>query len=69
MAQHVDGMDTSTLIDIFRSEEDLCLLGTDAVRDGVDLRVSEPDVRSPPPGHECRAGWCTRLDGPSTVGT
>ncbi|MED5519466.1 MAG: helicase C-terminal domain-containing protein, partial [Pseudomonadota bacterium] len=37
MAQHVDGMDISTLIDIFRSEEDLCLLGTDAVRDGVDV--------------------------------
>ena len=32
MAQHVDGMDISTLIDIFRSEEDLCLLGTDAAR-------------------------------------
>jgi ATP-dependent DNA helicase DinG len=37
LAQHVDGMDTSTLIDIFRSEEDASLLGTDAVRDGVDV--------------------------------
>ncbi|MSP89489.1 MAG: ATP-dependent DNA helicase [Alphaproteobacteria bacterium] len=36
-AQHVDGMDTATLIDIFRAEEDACLLGTDAVRDGVDV--------------------------------
>jgi len=36
-AQHVDGMDTSTLVDIFRAEEDACLLGTDAVRDGVDV--------------------------------
>ncbi len=36
-AQHVDGLDTSTLIDIFRAEEDACLLGTDAVRDGVDV--------------------------------
>ena len=36
-AQHVDGMDTSTLIDIFRAEEDACLLGTDAVRDGIDV--------------------------------
>lgn len=36
-AQHVDGMDTGTLIDIFRAEEDACLLGTDAVRDGVDI--------------------------------
>jgi ATP-dependent DNA helicase DinG len=36
-AQHVDGMDTATLIDIFRAEEDACLFGTDAVRDGVDV--------------------------------
>ncbi len=37
LAQHVDGMDTATLVDIFRAEEDTCLLGTDAVRDGVDV--------------------------------
>ncbi|HVM81410.1 MAG TPA: ATP-dependent DNA helicase [Stellaceae bacterium] len=37
LAQHVDAMDTSTLVDIFRAEEDACLLGTDAVRDGVDV--------------------------------
>jgi ATP-dependent DNA helicase DinG len=37
LAQHVDGMDTATLIDIFRAEENSCLLGTDAVRDGVDV--------------------------------
>ncbi len=36
-AQHVDGMDTATLVDIFRAEENSCLLGTDAVRDGVDV--------------------------------
>jgi len=30
-------MDTSTLVDIFRQEENACLLGTDAVRDGVDV--------------------------------
>jgi len=36
-AQHVDAMDTGTLIDIFRAEENSCLLGTDAVRDGVDI--------------------------------
>ena len=36
-AQHVDPMDTGTLVDIFRAEEDACLLGTDAVRDGVDV--------------------------------
>jgi ATP-dependent DNA helicase DinG len=36
-AQHVDGLDTGTLIDIFRADENACLLGTDAVRDGVDV--------------------------------
>ncbi len=36
-AQHVDGMDLATLIDIFRAETNSCLLGTDAVRDGVDV--------------------------------
>jgi ATP-dependent DNA helicase DinG len=36
-AQHVDGLDVATLVDIFRAEEDACLLGTDAVRDGVDV--------------------------------
>jgi len=36
-AQHIDAMDTGTLIDIFRAEENSCLLGTDAVRDGVDV--------------------------------
>ena len=37
LAQHVDAMDTATVVDIFRAEEDACLLGTDAVRDGVDV--------------------------------
>lgn len=36
-SQHTDGLDTGTLVDIFRAEEDSCLLGTDAVRDGVDV--------------------------------
>lgn len=36
-AQHVDALDTSTLVDIFRAERNACLLGTDAVRDGVDV--------------------------------
>ncbi|WIM11805.1 ATP-dependent DNA helicase [Enhydrobacter sp.] len=36
-AQHVGGMDAATLVDIFRAEEQSCLLGTDAVRDGVDV--------------------------------
>ncbi|WP_029605296.1 ATP-dependent DNA helicase [Kozakia baliensis] len=36
-AQHVDAMDNATLVDIFRTEIDSCLLGTDAMRDGVDV--------------------------------
>ncbi|MFZ1988265.1 MAG: ATP-dependent DNA helicase [Alphaproteobacteria bacterium] len=36
-AQHIDDMDTGTLVDIFRFETDSCLLGTDAVRDGIDV--------------------------------
>lgn len=36
-AQHIDGIDTGTLVDIFRDERNACLLGTDAVRDGVDV--------------------------------
>jgi ATP-dependent DNA helicase DinG len=37
LAQHVDAMDNATLVDVFRAEEDACLLGTDAMRDGVDV--------------------------------
>ena len=36
-AQHVDAMGNATLVDIFRTEEASCLLGTDAMRDGVDV--------------------------------
>jgi ATP-dependent DNA helicase DinG len=36
-AQHVDAMDNATLVDIFRTEHESCLLGTDAMRDGVDV--------------------------------
>ena len=36
-AQHIDPMDTGTLVDLFRADENACLLGTDAVRDGVDV--------------------------------
>ncbi|MGB0843838.1 MAG: ATP-dependent DNA helicase [Alphaproteobacteria bacterium] len=36
-AQHVDPIDVATLIDLFRDESNACLLGTDAVRDGVDV--------------------------------
>jgi ATP-dependent DNA helicase DinG len=37
LAQHVDAMDNATLVDVFRAELDSCLLGTDAMRDGVDV--------------------------------
>ncbi|HEX3665397.1 MAG TPA: ATP-dependent DNA helicase [Rhizomicrobium sp.] len=36
-AQHVDRLDTGTLVDLFRAEENACVLGTDALRDGVDV--------------------------------
>jgi len=36
-AQHVDPINVATLVDIFREIENSCLLGTDAVRDGVDV--------------------------------
>ena len=36
-AQHMDAMDNATLVDVFRAEENSCLLGTDAMRDGVDV--------------------------------
>jgi ATP-dependent DNA helicase DinG len=37
LSQHTDGIDPSTLIDIFRSDKKSCLLGTDAIRDGIDV--------------------------------
>ena len=36
-AQHVDPLEVGALVDMFRVEQDSCLLGTDAVRDGVDV--------------------------------
>ncbi len=36
-AQHVDPIDTGTLVDIFRDDARASLLGTDALRDGVDV--------------------------------
>ena len=42
-AQHVDPIDTGTLIEIFRDDPRASLLGTDALRDGVDV-----------PGHSLR---------------
>ncbi len=35
--QHMDDMDAGTLVDIFRDDTHACLLGTDAIRDGVDV--------------------------------
>jgi ATP-dependent DNA helicase DinG len=36
-AQHVDPMDAGTLVDLFRADQAASLLGTDALRDGVDV--------------------------------
>lgn len=36
-AQHVDPIDTGTLVDIFRDDPRASLLGSDALRDGVDV--------------------------------
>lgn len=36
-AQHVDPVDTGTLVDIFRDDPHASLFGTDALRDGVDV--------------------------------
>ena len=36
-AQHIDAMNLNTLIQIFRAEPNSCLLGTDALRDGIDV--------------------------------
>jgi ATP-dependent DNA helicase DinG len=36
-AQHVDPMETGTLVDIFRDDPRASLLGTDSLRDGVDV--------------------------------
>jgi len=36
-AQHVDAMNLQTLLQIFREDRRSCLLGTDAVRDGIDV--------------------------------
>jgi len=36
-AQHVDPIDTGTLVDLFRADPHASLIGTDALRDGVDV--------------------------------
>ena len=37
LAQHIDAMDHGALVDLFREDETSCLLGTDALRDGIDV--------------------------------
>lgn len=37
LAQHVDNLNLASLVDIFRAENETSLLGTDALRDGVDV--------------------------------
>lgn len=37
LAQHVDQWEVPDLISLFKSDPDSCLLGTDAVRDGIDV--------------------------------
>jgi ATP-dependent DNA helicase DinG len=37
LAQHIDPIDAGTLVDIFRDDPRASLLGTDALRDGVDV--------------------------------
>ncbi|MAE50820.1 MAG: helicase [Micavibrio sp.] len=36
-SQHIDEIDAGSLVDMFREDIHACLLGTDAVRDGVDV--------------------------------
>ena len=36
-AQHLDAMSLQTLLQLFREDKISCLIGTDAVRDGVDV--------------------------------
>lgn len=37
LAQHIDPLDAGTLVDLFRADRHASLLGTDALRDGVDV--------------------------------
>ena len=52
-AQHVDPIDTGTLVDIFRDDPRASLLGTDALRDGVDV-----------PGHSLRCVFMEQVPWP-----
>ncbi len=37
LAQHIDASDPGSLIEMFRSDTHACLMGTDALRDGIDV--------------------------------
>jgi ATP-dependent DNA helicase DinG len=70
-AQHVDPIDTGTLVDIFRDDPRASLLGTDALRDGVDVPgeslrcVAMEQVPWPKPGilHRARRAAANRDGG------
>ncbi|MFL6785831.1 MAG: ATP-dependent DNA helicase [Sphingomicrobium sp.] len=53
LAQHVEPIDAGTLVDIFRDDPRASLLGTDALRDGVDV-----------PGHSLRLVVMERVPWP-----
>ncbi len=52
-AQHVHGADVSLCADLFRDDENSCLIGTDAVRDGLDV-----------PGRALRLVVCDKIPYP-----
>lgn len=49
-AQHESNLDNNTLVELFKEEENACLLGTDAMRQGVDV-----------PGKSLRLVVCDKL--------
>ena len=54
-AQHIDQMNLQTLLQLFRADPNSCLIGTDAVRDGIDV-----------PGHALRMIVYDRVPWPRT---
>ncbi len=37
ISQHIDDINTSTLVDMFKYDYNSCLFGTDSIRDGIDI--------------------------------
>jgi len=66
-AQHVDPLEVGALVDIFRAEEDACLLGTDAVRDGVDVPGARCGCWSSTASRGRGPTSCTRPGGPGSA--